>query len=660
MSHDEGRRVSADDELKAQLDDLLGAGTDPDSVLGAFEQAPSLLAVCEGPDLLITALNEAARQLYGDRVGVAVAVALRGSAAEIADWTEQTYRTGEPVHGRIWHLDGEAEGAEAWLSFSMVPRHDVDGTVRGVVCQAVDVTDQVRTRARTERHSQELQHRLELARENLVSLHDALLPDGLPLAPGVQIAARYLLAEDGARAGGDWFDAIALPDGRIVLVVGDVVGHGVRATVAMGELRTLFEERVRSDGDLVAALELLERRTTRVPQARAATVCAGLLDPVAGTLTYCTAGHPPPLLISAAGEATYLPVTGSGALGSGLPFVLVEHPLAVDDIVLLYSDGLVERPGRSPVQNTLDLARVAAQATRPDAVAGDRPDEQPVQRLARTTVEELTAAAGYDDDITLLAAARVRLPEPLEMTVPAFPDTLRAVRQNLGDWLAGLGVGQIDELALQHAVGELVSNSIEHAYEPERPRHETVVSVTAQLLPGGIVEIEVADRGTWRRPGPAGGRGRGLAMASGFSDDLRVSHDEHGTRAVLRQRPSTPVDLFKGAAVAAAAPSEPMELHQEGAVVELRGALDHRCADELRRRLSHATRGGTVGVVVDLEGVTHLGSAGVQVLYDEMIPRRGDDGTGLVLVAPPGSPAQHVLELVRLPYTAARDDAQPA
>ncbi|WP_244929133.1 SpoIIE family protein phosphatase [Nocardioides sp. W7] len=651
--------MSADDELDAQLDHLLGAGTDPESVLGAFEQAPSLLAVCEGPDLVITALNEAARQVYGDRVGVEVATALRGAAAEIAAWTEHTYRTAEPVHGRIWHrAPVEDGGTEAWLSFSLVPSLAPDGSVRGVVSQAVDVTEQVRTRARAERRSQELQHRLDLARDNLVSLHDALLPEGLPLAPGVQLAARYLLAEDGARAGGDWFDAIALPDGRIVLVVGDVVGHGVRATVAMGELRTLFEERVRAGGDLVAALELLEGRTTRVPQARAATVCAALLDPAAGTLTYCTAGHPPPLVVSAAGEATYLPVTGSGALGSGLPFVLGEHRIALDDIVLLYSDGLVERPGRTPVQNTLDLARVAAETVRLDARAGDRPDEHPVQRLARTAVEQLIAAAGYDDDITLLAAARVRLPEPLEMTVPAFPDTLRAVRQNLGDWLAGLGVGQIDELALQHAVGELVSNSVEHAYEPERSRQEAVVSVTARLLPGGVVEIEVADRGTWRRPGPAGGRGRGLAMASGFSDDLSVSHDEHGTRAVLRQRPSTPVDLLKGSATAASVPSEPMELHQDGGVVQVRGALDHRCADELRRRLSHATRGGTIGVVVDLGGVTHLGSAGVQVLYDEMIPRRSN-GAGLVLVAPPGSPAQHVLELVRLPYAAEHGDPRP-
>lgn len=638
--------MSADDELRAQLDDLLGAETDTEQVLAAFEQAPSLMAVCEGPDLRVTALNDAARQLYGDRLGVPVATALdRADLRDLVAWTQECFRTGEPILDRIWQVPSRA-GVEAWLSFSLVPLRTDEAAVTGVVAQAVDVTDHVVTRSRAETRVQELHRRLDAARDNLVSLHDALLPEGLPLAPGTDLAARYLLAEDGARAGGDWFDSIALPDGRLVLVVGDVVGHGVRATVVMGEMRTLFEERVRPDGDLVAALELLEGRTARVPQARAATLCAAVLDPRTGALTYITAGHPPPLVVAASGEATYLPVTGSGALGSGLPFVLAEHHLEVDDIVLLYSDGLVERPGRSPAESTLDLVRVAG-----EAVAGpDTAEDRAVQRLVRAAVEDLTRTTGYDDDITVLAARRVPAQAPLEMTVPAFPDTLRAVRQNLGDWLADLGVGQIDELALQHAVGELVSNSVEHAYEPDRPRHETVVSVTGRLLPGGVIEIEVADHGTWRAPGPAGGRGRGLAMASGFSDELHVTHDEHGTRALLRQRPSTPVDLLKGSVTAPLVAAAPLEMQHHDGVLAISGALDHRCADELRRRLSHATRGGTLDLVVDLADVTHLGSAGVQVLYDEMIPHRDQHGSRLRLVAPAGSPAQHVLELVRLPY----------
>lgn len=638
--------MSADDELRAQLDDLLGAETDIESVLAAFEQAPSMLAVCEGPELTLTALNDAARQLYGDRLGVPLASALASpELRDVLTWTEECHRTGEPVLDQVWLVPARA-GVEVWLGFSMVPVRADDGTVRGVVAQGVDVTEQVRGRALAEARVQELQRRADAARDNLVSLHDALLPEGLPLSPGVDLAARYLLAEDGARAGGDWFDAVALPDGRLVMVVGDVVGHGVRATVVMGEMRTLFEERVRPDGDLVAALGLLEGRAARIPQARAATVCAAVLDPSTGILTYGTAGHPPPLVVAASGEATYLPVTGAGALGSGLPFTLAEHRLEHGDIVLLYSDGLVERPGRTPAESTLDLARVAT-----EAVAGtDTAEDRAVQRLARAAVEDLIRETGYDDDITVLAVRRVRAPEPLEMTVPAFPDTLRAVRQNLGDWLAALGVGQIDELAIQHAVGELVSNSVEHAYEPDSPRTEAVVSVTACLLPGGVVEVEVADKGVWRAPGPAGGRGRGLAMASGFSDELDVRHDEHGTRAVLRQRPSTPVDLLKGSAIAPTVAAAPMELQHGDGVLAVSGALDHRCADELRRRLSHATRGGTLGLVVDLAGVTHLGSAGVQVLYDEMIPHRDRPGPRVRLVAPAGSPAQHVLELVRLPY----------
>lgn len=638
--------MSADDELREQLDDLLGADTDTESVLAAFEQAPSLLAVCEGPQLLVAALNDAARQLYGDRLGVPVATALaRPDLRDVLAWTEEAYATGEPVIDRVWQVPARA-GVEAWLSFTFVPLHGGDGSVRGVVAQGVEVTDLVLGRARAEARVQELQRRAEVARDNLVSLHDALLPEGLPLAPGVDLAARYLLAEDGARAGGDWFDAVTLPDGRLVLVVGDVVGHGVRATVVMGEMRTLLEERVRPDGDIVAALELLEGRAARVPQARAATVCVAVLDPGTGALTYCTAGHPPPLVVTADGTASFLPVTGSGALGSGLPFVVAEHALDVDDIVLLYSDGLVERPGRSPAENTLDLVRVATEAV----TGADLPGDRAVQRLARAAVEDLTRSTGYDDDITVLAARRVRAPEPLEMNVPAFPDTLRAVRQNLGDWLAALGVGQIDELALQHAVGELVSNAIEHAYDDARPRHEAVVEVSAALLPGGVVEVVVADQGTWRPPGPAGGRGRGLAMASGFSDELHVTHGVQGTRAVLRQRPSTPVDLLKGSVTVPPVAADPMAVHQEDGVLAITGALDHRCADELRRHLLHATRGGTIGVVVDLGGVTHLGSAGVQVLYDELIPHRGRPGPRLTLVAPAGSPAQHVLELVRLPY----------
>lgn len=486
----------------------------------------------------------------------------------------------------------------------------------------------------------------------LVVLQDASLPDGLPITPHVDLAARYLLATGTQSAGGDWFDAVALDDGRVVVTVGDIAGHGVRAAALMGELRVLFEEEVRRSGDIVAALELLDGRAGRTAHARATTLCVAVLEPADGRLVYCTAGHPPPLLVQPDGETVYLPTTGAGALGAGLPFTTGVHDLGEDDVLLLYTDGIVERPGRSAAQNSLDLSRAAGESVAASRAAGDHV----VETLCRNVIEQLLAETAVADDIALVAAQPRRPVPPLDMTLPAFPDTPRVVRHNLDDWLVGLGVSAIDEMALQHAVGELVSNAVEHAYADgvDRPRHEEVVSVCAELHPAGEVVIDVRDRGAWRPPHSEPGRGRGLAMASGFADELEVRHTGLGTLARLRHRPLRAVELLT-ASGGPSRPSQPFEMQANGeGVVALHGPVDHRSSDELRRRLAQATRGGTRDVVVDLTGVSVLTSAGVQVLYDELAPGPGGDGQpGVQLVAPVGSPAQHVLDLVRLPYRTA-------
>src|SRR6478735_10461376 len=110
------------------------------------------------------------------------------------------------------------------------------------------------------------------------AVQDAMLPSGLPMPQGVALAARYFLAE--TDAGGDWFDAIALDDGRLVVSVGDVAGCGVEAAMLSGELRAVFDDRVRDEGDLNAGLEALDSRARRSPEARATTVCVAVLDPV--------------------------------------------------------------------------------------------------------------------------------------------------------------------------------------------------------------------------------------------------------------------------------------------------------------------------------------------------------------------------------------------
>ncbi len=113
-----------------------------------------------------------------------------------------------------------------------------DGSVRGVLAHGVDVTD--RTRARRLRRSM---------LDDVIALQDALLPEWLPVLPGVEIAGRYLLAQAEESAGGDWYDAVGLGHGRVALMVGDVVGHGVAASAVMGQLRAVVQERlIRGDG----------------------------------------------------------------------------------------------------------------------------------------------------------------------------------------------------------------------------------------------------------------------------------------------------------------------------------------------------------------------------------------------------------------------------
>lgn len=471
----------------------------------------------------------------------------------------------------------------------------------------------------------------------LAELHDAMLPKGLPVLQRVELAARYLLAEDYSGAGGDWFDAIPLPDGCVVLVVGDVVGHGIAASVVMSELKTLFEERVRVDGDVPAALALLDGRATRTSEARSATLCVVVLDTSTGELTYTTAGHPPPVVVSG-GSASFLPTTGAGPLGSGRGFAAATGRLREGDLLLLYSDGLVERPARAPTQSTVELLRGAERAAGEDGAG----DELLVERLSRRVLELLMHTSGYTDDITLLAAQLVPPVPPLALCLPALPDSVRTSRVDLGDWLARLRVGELDRTAILHAVGELVSNVVAHAY-PDVDVANTV-DVDVRLMPDGLVEVHVRDRGRWR--GPQNGEGgRGLALASGFLDELKVEHDDDGTRAVGRSRVTHPAALMRGTAPPGSRPrTNAAGLGIDGDVLHVAGSLDLRSADELRHACARASRGGTRTVTINLSEVDLLSSAAVQALFDTRAAGPID------LVAPMGSPAQHVLDLVQLPY----------
>ena len=376
----------------------------------------------------------------------------------------------------------------------------------------------------------------------VAELQEALLPTALPVLPRARIAARYLVAGQEQAAGGDWFDAIPLDGGAVALVVGDVVGHGLSASAAMGQLRAVLAELLAAEDDLGRVLRRTDAFAARMPSLRAATLVLVVLDPAAGTLRYTTCGHPPPLVIGVDGKARYLEGTGTGPLGTGSPPVLASSALAPGELVLLYSDGLVERPHRTIAEGMGELAVVATDAAANRALA-DRPnkhgpnkhepnehgaDPGAAERVCQLSVEVLTRT-GHTDDITALAAQWLAEPvPPLQLALPSARSSLTTARDAFADWLSRLDATADDWEALHLAMVEVVTNAIEHAYPREAPG---IIELDATLGRDGSVTCLITDHGTWRPPDPADAdRGHGLMVAGHVVDKLLVSHPAAGGR----------------------------------------------------------------------------------------------------------------------------------
>ena len=394
-------------------------------LLSAHDQVPFILVVCEGPELLVRSLSAATRALLPGRPwqGCPIRAVISDLIGQqFVDAYYEVYRTGVPVTGQQWraHLDmPDGSVHEMYADFSITPWRDEHGERRGVIGVGFDVTEAVRER----QAAAQLRRRYEQSRDVIHALQRELLPAGLPVLSRVQIAASYLLADADKGAGGDWFDAVPQVDGRVALVVGDVVGHGVAASGVMGQLSAVLRERLDDGAGITEALAAADRFAGRSPGAHATTVCIAVLDPVSGGFAYCTAGHPPPLVVAPDGRTRYLPTTGGTPLATSGTFPVGTDCLGPGDLLLLYTDGILERPGRSSAASIAELAQVAA-----DAAAGRAlrdPGATPAERVCTQTVELLVRATGHGDDITLLAAQRVPATDDLVLELPAEPAELR-------------------------------------------------------------------------------------------------------------------------------------------------------------------------------------------------------------------------------------------
>ncbi|MEU6404286.1 SpoIIE family protein phosphatase [Streptomyces sp. NPDC046985] len=362
-------------------------------------------------------------------------------------------------------------------------------------------------------------HQIDQQRETAIALQRAILgPSSLPDG----FAVRYEPATQPLEVGGDWYDTITLPDGRIGIVVGDCVGHGLEAATVMGQLRSACRALLLQDPSPAQALMALDRFAAGVPGALCTTVFCGVLDPATGRLVYSSAGHPPGILAHLDGAVRLLED------GRSLPLAVRpgrERPEAAcvmpaRSTLLLYTDGLVERR-RRPLDAGIDEAGAAVQDGRDTAI----------DDLAAHVMDRMAPAGGYDDDVALLL---YRHPAPLEMTFPAESSQLAPVRKALRSWLGqcGLPRGTVQNVLI--AVGEACANAVEHGHSHAPGDH---VLLRAETLSGEL-RLTVVDTGRWKTPHPEANphRGRGVALMRAMMQHVTITPGPTGTTVDMHTR----------------------------------------------------------------------------------------------------------------------------
>jgi serine phosphatase RsbU (regulator of sigma subunit)/anti-sigma regulatory factor (Ser/Thr protein kinase) len=353
------------------------------------------------------------------------------------------------------------------------------------------------------------------------TLQRSVLPATLPRIEGTQLAARYLPGTAELDVGGDWFDAISLPDDKIGLVVGDVVGKGVEAAAAMSQLRNGLRAFSLDRLKPSTALARLNRLAGESLETTFATVAYAVVDPRTGVCRLASAGHPPPVLSYADGRVELL----EG--GRGLPLGVAKSPhypqvaveLPIGSTLLLYSDGLVERRGRS-IDDGLERLRSAV-------ADGPRNPEQLVDHV----IERVVGSDVRTDDIALLAFRLLAVaPKPLVLRVPSNVGSLELVRDSLRIWLEGTPASPADVHDVVLAAWEACANAVEHPHEPA----ESHVSVQANV-DDGAVRIVVEDSGRWTQPAERSDRGLGLRLMHSLMSSVDIARNDAGTRVTLEK-----------------------------------------------------------------------------------------------------------------------------
>ncbi|QMU76131.1 SpoIIE family protein phosphatase [Streptacidiphilus sp. PB12-B1b] len=309
-------------------------------------------------------------------------------------------------------------------------------------------------------------------RDTALTLQRSLLPQEVHRSPGLEIAYRYLPSSVVSEVGGDWFDVVPLTCGRVALVVGDVMGHGIRAAATMGQLRTAARTLITMELPPDQLLRSLDETASAIGEGQFATCVCAVFDPADSSCVIACAGHPPPVVTEAGGATRLLDVPPGAPLGvGGVPFESVDFTLAEDSVLVLYTDGLIERRDRD-LDEGLELLSQAV-AERHDSL-----EEGCDAVLAAMT------AGDSDDDIAMIMARVLPVDGdwiatlPLSNNLSVVGEARRFARRTLAAW----GLSSLTDFT-ELLVSELVSNALLHAGTPTQLR----------LFRNRVLTVEVAD-----------------------------------------------------------------------------------------------------------------------------------------------------------------------
>ncbi|MFI7361980.1 SpoIIE family protein phosphatase [Streptomyces sp. NPDC050149] len=366
----------------------------------------------------------------------------------------------------------------------------------------------------------------ETERELSLGLQRSMMPSLGPDIPGMTVAARYVPTGGGLQVGGDWYDMIPLPNGRIALVIGDVQGHDVRAAGLMGQLRIALRayasEGHPPDAVLSRASRFLSGLTDAYedgeqPEARFATCLYAEADPETGTLDIARAGHPDPVVMTGDGTAVIRRTEGGLPLGieADADYPATRITLEAGETIMLCTDGLIETGGHDLATGWVRLRPILERHT------------EDLEKLADELVQAVHGPASHhttgpladrrEDDIALLLLRREAstthraAPRRTALTIAqAEPERIAAarslLREMLHDWA---DEEQIDSAVLM--VSEMATNVLVHT-----DGDALMVAQATGEHGDRRLRVEVSDGSDElphkRRPGEMASSGRGLVL----------------------------------------------------------------------------------------------------------------------------------------------------